>query len=136
MGSFDIPDYRVGLSNAFNLDLEHRSENFFVKVSSKDRPAASVGEPILVLTKHSYSERYETPPYKSEDEARSHACGWIDCGFYNPIDSEKDEEAWKKAYTELKKNYEEAYKITLSPAAEKAYKEGWDKKLNDKALNE
>lgn len=136
MAGFDIPDYRIGLSNAFNLELGHNSEGYFVKVSSKDNPAASIGEPILVLTKHSYSERYETLPYKTENEARAHAFGWIHYSFFNHAYSESNEEPWKTAYNEFKKNYEETNKVTLSFATQKAYKEGWDEKLNNKLEDE
>jgi hypothetical protein len=136
MNSLDTLTYKIGLSNTFKLELIHNLEDYFIRVSSRDRPAASIGEPIRVLTKYSYSERCVTPPYKTKNEAYAYACGWIDCNFYNPTNSDKNEESWEENYTKFKEIFEEFYKVILSSVAKQEYKKGWDKNLNDRFSDE
>jgi hypothetical protein len=136
MNNHDILNYETNSSETdsskFKLEHIHSSGNYSIKVLFKNRPAASVGEPILRLTEDSYSKVYETPLYKIKNEAYAHVFGWMDYHSHNPNDSDKNKELWKEYYNKFKGKFEDFYKVTLSSVAEQEYKKGWDKNLDDR----
>jgi len=126
-----------------NLVLEKiKSDCYCVKIFTLPVNA----NPDVLSNKH--LEKYKTPAYNTETEAFTHAYGWIDFTLFNQTDLDEKEDSWKKAYKKLRNDQEDFYNFLwesekkLTPSMEKqkqeheiklekAYREGWDKKLID-----